>query len=168
MVANLSAHKRGWDARWAEFSDHAARGQALQQQLLAKVEEDTASFNGIMAAFRLPKGSTAEQAARRAAIQAATRHAVEVPLSVMRLGLESMDLLSAMAETGNPNSVSDAGVGALCARSAVYGAYLNVKINLGDLKDKAYVAQITEEAEALLAQAQTREDHILAVVKSKL
>lgn len=168
MVANLSAHKRGWDERWKEFSDHAERGQALQQQLLAKVEEDTASFNGIMDAFRLPKGSAEEKAARREAIQAATRYAVEVPLSVMRLALESMDLLEAMAVTGNPNSVSDAGVGALCARTAVYGAYLNVRINLGDLKDATYVVETTKQAEALLAQVQAKENQILEVVKGKL
>lgn len=168
MVANLSAHKRGWDERWEEFSAEADRGQALQQQLLRKVDEDTASFNGIMEAFRLPKGTEAEQLARKAAIQDATEYAVEVPLSVMQLSLDSMDLLERMARKGNPNSVSDAGVGALCARTAVYGAYLNVKINLGGLKDEAYVQATSEKAEVLLQQAQEREALILDLVREKL
>jgi glutamate formiminotransferase/formiminotetrahydrofolate cyclodeaminase len=138
MVANLSAHKRGWDSRWETFSDYADQGQAVQTTLLNLVDEDTLSFNGIMDAFRLPKGSEQEKTYRSHAIQAATKYAVEVPLLVMKTALESMQMIHKMAEIGNPNSVTDAGVGALCARTAVHGAFLNVKINLSGLKDQKY------------------------------
>lgn len=168
MVANLSSHKRGWDSRWEEFSDYADEGQRLKDQLLAKVDEDTNAFNEIMNAFRLPKGSAEEKAARKEAIQAATKYAVEVPLSVMKLALDSMATIKSMAEIGNPNSVTDAGVGALCARTAVYGAYLNVKINVGDLKDEAYVTQILAEADGILKAAIETEKEILAIVEGKL
>ena len=113
MVANLSAHKRGWDERWSEFSDWAEKGQQLKDQLLALVDEDTNAFNAIMSAFRLPKGTDDEKAARHAAIQAATQHAIDVPFKVMQLSLDTFDIIKAMAEIGNPNSVTDAGVGAL-------------------------------------------------------
>ncbi len=129
MVANLSSHKPGWDARWREFSDWAEKGQQIKTQLLKLVDEDTKAFNKIMDAFTLPKSTDAEKLARKQAIQAATKYAIEIPLQVMQLSFKSFEIIKAMAETGNPNSISDAGVGALCARSAVYGAYLNVKIN---------------------------------------
>ena len=168
MVANLSSHKRGWDARWKEFSEHADRGKAHYLRLLALVDEDTASFNGVMAAFGLPKGTDAEKAARSRAIQEATRYAIEVPLEVMRETLASMDVIAAMAEHGNPNSVSDAGVGALCARSAVMGAHLNVKINCASYKDAEAVARIKAEAADVERRALEKEAAILAVVNAKM
>jgi glutamate formiminotransferase/formiminotetrahydrofolate cyclodeaminase len=168
MVANLSSHKRGWDARWEEFSDYAAEGQLLKKQLLQMVDEDTASFNGIMDAFRLPKSNEAEKAARSQAIQEATKYAVEVPLSVMKTSLATLPLIKLMATIGNPNSVTDAGVGALCARTAVWGAYLNVKINVGSLKDKAYVEEVLAEGNRILTEAIALEKEILEIVEDKL
>lgn len=168
MVANLSSHKKGWDERWKEFSDHAEKGQALKDALLKLVDEDTRAFNKIMDAFGLPKGTDAEKAARKEAIQAATKNAIEVPLKVMELSCQSFDVIKAMAETGNPNSASDAGVGALCARSAVYGAYLNVKINASGYDDKAYVEAILAKANDLLKKAIAAEMEILAIVERKI
>lgn len=165
MVANLSSHKRGWDDRWAEFSEWAAKGQAIKDELLALVDEDTRAFNAIMDAFRLPKGTDAEKAARSAAIQAATRYAIETPFRVMRRSLDAMPLLQAMAESGNPNSVTDAAVGALCVRSAVMGAYLNVKINAAGLKDRAFVDGTLAEGERMVAEAQRLETDILATAE---
>ncbi len=168
MVANLSAHKRGWDARWEEFSDWAERGKAHYVELLRLVDEDTAAFHRLMDAFGLPKGTPTEAAARQTAIQAATRAASEVPLRVMETALASMDVIAAMAEIGNPNSVSDAGVGALCARAAVRGAYLNVRINCGGLEDKALAAELLTRGAELERQAEERERAILAVVTEKM
>jgi len=168
MVANLSSHKRGWDARWKEFSDWAEKGKAYHVELLRLVDEDTRAFNRVMDAFGLPKGSADEKAARKRAIQAATRYAAEVPLLVMKSALASMDVIRAMAEIGNPSSVSDAGVGALCARSAVMGAHLNVKINCAGLEDKAFVAEIQATAAELEARAVAQEGEILALVTSKI
>ncbi|MBK7585716.1 MAG: glutamate formimidoyltransferase [Myxococcales bacterium] len=168
MVANLSSHKRGWDARWKEFSDWAEQGKAHHVELLRLVDEDTRSFNLVMAAFGLPKGTDAEKAERTQAIQAATRYAAEVPLEVMKRALASMDVIFAMAEQGNPSSVSDAGVGALCARSAVLGAHLNVRINCAALKDKAFVQRLQATAAELERQAIAKEQEILAVVSSKI
>lgn len=168
MVANLSSHKRGWDARWKEFSDWAERGKAYHVELLRLVDEDTRAFNRVMDAFGLPKGSAEEKAERKRAIQAATRYAAEVPLLVMKSALASMEVIRAMAEIGNPSSVSDAGVGALCARSAVMGAHLNVKINCAGLEDKAFVAEIQATAAELEARAVAQEGEILALVTSKI
>lgn len=168
MVANLSSHKRGWDERWEEFSEAAERGQHLKAALLRAVDEDTDAFNEIMAAFGLPNGSPDEKAARKAAVQAATRRAIEVPFRVMQLSLDSFALIRQMAETGNPNSVTDAGVGALCARAAVHGAFLNVKINATGLDDKAYGAQVLAEGEKMTAAADHAEGEILAVVRGKI
>jgi glutamate formiminotransferase/formiminotetrahydrofolate cyclodeaminase len=168
MVANLSSHKRGWDDRWEEFSDWAEKGQRYVAELLALIDEDTDAFNGLMAAFGLPKGSDEEIAARSAAIQAATKEAIEVPLKVMRAAHGSMEVIRAMAEIGNPNSVSDAGVGALCARSAVMGAFLNVKINASGLEDQAYVEKALDEGQMLHDVAQAMETEILQVVVSKI
>jgi len=168
MVANLSAHKRGWDARWAEFSDAADTGQRIKDALLRAVDEDTDAFNAIMAAFGLPKGTPEEKAARKAAIQTATRGAIEVPLRVVRLGLESFALIRQMVDTGNPNSITDAGVGALCARAAVLGAALNAKVNAVDVEDKTYANAVIAEADAAMTEATRLEQEILAVVREKM
>ena len=168
MVANLSAHKRGWDARWEEFSDWAETGQDLKDQLLALVDEDTNAFNAIMTAFRLPKSTNAEKTARDAAIQAATQHAIEVPLKVMQLSLDTFGIIKAMAEVGNPNSVTDAGVGALCARAAVRGAFLNVRINTGDLENKSFVADVIERGKVMVEQADALEREVIELVEQKI
>lgn len=168
MVANLSSHKKGWDERWDEFSKWAEMGQQLNDELLRLVDEDTRAFNRIMESFSLPKNSDEEKKLRTAAIQAATKSAIEVPLSVMQLSFDSMKLIEAMAKDGNPNSVSDAGVGALCARSAVLGAYLNVRINVGGLKDEVLKKSFTEKAEELKQKAIAQEEVILKIVESKL
>ena len=168
MVANLSGHKRGWDERWEEFSDWAEKGKAFHDKLLRLVDEDTDAFNELMAAFGLPKKSDEEKAVRTAAIQEATKRAIEVPLDVMQTSLDSMEVIKAMADTGNPNSVSDAGVGALAARSAVMGAWLNVKINCGSMKDQAYVDSTLARATRIAVDAQAAETLILEIVESKL
>ncbi len=168
MVANLSSHKRGWDERWEEFSEAAERGQQLKDALLRAVDEDTDAFNAIMAAFGLPNGTPEEKSARKAAVQAATRKAIEVPFKVMTLSLDSFSLIRQMAETGNPNSVTDAGVGALCARAAVRGAFLNVKINASGLDDKNYAAQVVADGEKMVKQADEAEREIMELVESKI
>ena len=165
MVANLSSHKRGWDKRWEEFSDWAVRGQQFKDQLLAMVDEDTNAFNQIIDAFRLPKATEQEQLARQAAIDAATRNAIEVPFKVMQLSLDSMEVMKVMAEIGNPASASDSGVGALCARAAVRGAYLNVKINTADLDDETYVQEKLAAGQKMVEQAEQLEVEILKVVE---
>jgi len=168
MVANLSSHKRGWDDRWEEFSEWAVRGKAYHNELLKLVDEDTAAFNHIMAAFGLPQGTDEEKAARDDAIQAATRGAIETPLRVMQVALESMEVTKAMAEIGMSASASDAGVAALCARTAVKGAYLNVQINAKDLKDAAARQKYLDDGKKLEQQAETREQEILSVVAGKV
>ncbi|MFN0275887.1 MAG: cyclodeaminase/cyclohydrolase family protein, partial [Chitinophagales bacterium] len=168
MVANLSSHKKGWDERWKEFSDHAAKGQKLKDELLRLVDEDTHAFNQIMNAFALPKNSDEEKTARKKAIQDATINAINVPFRVMQISLESMQLIKAMAETGNPNSVSDAGVGALCARSAVLGAFLNVKINAGGLSDKTFAEEKIYAGEKMVKAAEASEKEILEIVYEKM
>jgi glutamate formiminotransferase / formiminotetrahydrofolate cyclodeaminase len=168
MVANLSSHKAGWDERWEEFSGWAEKGQKIKDELLFLVDEDTRAFNRIMDAFGLPKSNDTEKAARTAAIQEATRYAIEVPFRTMKRAFDSFAVIRAMAETGNPNSVSDAGVGALCARAAVVGAYLNVKINAGGLTDKAFVEKIMKEADAILNKARSAEEEILKIVNEKI
>lgn len=168
MVANLSSHKAGWDVRWEEFSDWAERGQALQRELMVLVDEDTAAFNRIMEAFGLPKGTEEEKAARTAAIQAATLFATEVPLHTMVASTKVFELCRAMAEEGNPNSVSDAGVGVLAARAAVLGAGLNVKINASGLKDRAKAEALVAQANKLIAEANQAEAEILKIVEAKL
>ena len=166
MVANLSSHKRGWDDRWETFSDVAEIGQRLKDALLHKVDEDTAAFNAIMNAMSLPKSNENERVLRKKAMSEATKLAIEVPLSTMRLALESFDIIQKMAEIGNPNSVSDAGVGALCARAAVRGAYLNVKINASGFEDKNYIDSVLNEAQEILVKAEKLEDEILRVVEN--
>lgn len=168
MVANLSSHKRGWDERWEEFSNAAERGQHLKDALIRSVDEDTDAFNEIMTAFGLPNGTQEEKAARKSAIQAATKKAIEVPLKVMRLSMDSFPLIRQMVETGNPNSVTDAGVGALCARAAVYGAFLNVKVNATGLDDKNYATQVVAEAEKMAQAADAEERAIVALVHEKI
>ncbi len=168
MVANLSSHKPGWDDRWEEFSDWAEKGQVLKDELIRLVDEDTNAFNRIMDAFGLPKGSEQEKAARTEAIQEATRYAIEIPFRVMKKSFETMEILKTMAETGNPNSVSDAGVGALAARSAVMGAFLNVKINAAGLNDKAFVASVIAEGTEIERNAKLMEEQILEIVNHKI
>jgi glutamate formiminotransferase/formiminotetrahydrofolate cyclodeaminase len=168
MAANLSSHKRGWDDRWEEFSDAAERGQKLKDALIRAVDEDTDAFNLIMAAFGLPNTTPEEKTARKAAVQAATRTAIEVPFKVMQLAMDSFPLIKQMVETGNPNSITDAGVGALCARVAVYGAYLNVKINTGGLDDKEYAAKVVAESEAILERALAMETEILGYIRERI
>ena len=168
MVANLSSHKRGWDERWEEFSDWAEKGKAYQTELMKLVDEDTNAFNRIMDAFGLPKKTEAEKAARQQAVQEATRYATEVPFKTMRLCYECMSVAKAMAETGNPNSVTDAGVGALAARAGVMGAFLNVKINAAGLEDKAFAADIIRQGEAIAEKASQLEAEILEIVNSKI
>jgi len=168
MVANLSAHKRGWDSRWKEFSDEAGKAEALKNQLLKLVDEDTRAFNGIMHAFSLPNSSEEDKQTRKKAISEATVHAIETPLQVMKLSLQSMAIIRRMAETGNSNSVSDAGVGALCARTAVLGAWLNVKINCAGFEDRSFAEKKLEEAKVLADKAIAAESKILEIVNSKI
>ena len=162
MVANGSAHKRGWDARWEEFSDWAVQGRAILEELLDLVDADSRAFEALMAAYGLPKATEGEREARLAAIRVATQGAIEVPLRTMVAALRSMDVARAMAETGNPNAVSDAGVGVLCARAAIRGAYLNVKTNAVGLDDRDYVTQVLTEAESLVDRAERLEVQVLA------
>jgi glutamate formiminotransferase/formiminotetrahydrofolate cyclodeaminase len=168
MVANLSAHKRGWDHRWEEFSQWAEKGKEYQTKLNAMVDEDTNAFNKIMDAFGLPKKSDEEKAIRKQAIQDATKYAIEVPFKVMNLCYESMEVMEAMAEIGNPNSVSDAGVGALAARAGIRGAFLNVKINAEGYEDTAFVDEIMAKAAELDAKALERENKIMEIVAQKI
>ena len=168
MVANLSSHKAGWDDRWEFFSDWAERGMAVMNELLALVDEDTAAFNKIMDVFGMPKGTAEEKAARAEAMEVATLYATQVPLRTMKAAYNAFAIVRAMAEEGNPNSVSDAGVGALAARSAVMGACLNVKINAAGLKDLDTAAALVNEANEIQAQAQQAEKEILEIVESKI
>jgi glutamate formiminotransferase / formiminotetrahydrofolate cyclodeaminase len=168
MVANLSSHKKGWDHRCEEFGTWALQGQGIMSTLLHLADEDTNAFNKIMDAFGLPKNTDDEKALRTAAIQAATLFATEIPWQTMHTAAQAMPLCKAMAEVGNPNSVSDAGVGALCIRTAVYGAYLNVKINAGGLKDKTLAADYISKATLLLDKIKQQEQEIMMVVEGKL
>lgn len=168
MVANLSSHKPGWDDRWDEFASWAEKGIELEAELLRLVDEDTAAFNKIMNAFSMPKGTAEEKAARTDAIQEATLFAAQVPLQTMKTSFKVFELCRAMVEIGNPNSVSDAGVGALAARGAVLGAGMNVKINALSLKDKQKAATLVDEANSLIKSAEAAEKEILAMVDEKI
>lgn len=168
MVANLSAHKRGWDARWKEFSDWAEKGHDVMERLLKLVDEDTAAFAKIMDVFSMPKGSDEEKAARAAAMEKATLYATQVPLRTMQTALEAMPVALAMALTGNPASASDAGVGALAALAAVRGAQLNVRINAAGLQDRALADKLVAEAEAIAKEAAEKEAEILAAVNKNI
>lgn len=164
MVANLSAHKAGWDDRWEEFSDVAEKGHAIQDRLIALVDEDTEAFNRIMAVFAMPKKTSEEKEARAKALEAATLYATEVPLRTMQAAYDTFDVLEAMASKGNPASVSDAGVGALAARSAVLGAHLNVRINAAGLKNREKAEEILTAASVIASAAINREMEILGIV----
>ena len=168
MVANLSSHKAGWDHRWDEFSKWAEKGQSIMNEMLFLVDEDTNSFNKIMEAFGLPKDSDTEKAARSAAIQAATQYATEIPLRTMKVAYSGFDLIEEMVKEGNPNSVSDAGVGALAIRSAIYGAYMNVRINSVDLKDRTVADKLVAEAQEIYDMTAGREKHIIDAVLATL
>ncbi len=168
MVANLSSHRRVWDDRWEEFGDWAEKGQAIKDELLRLVDEDTNSFNAILTAVRMPKGSDAEKEARADAIEAATRYAIDIPFKVMEVALGGFDIIKAMAEIGNPNSITDAGVGALCARAAVHGAFMNVKVNAGDLKDKKYVKEVLAKGEKMIKAADKAEKAVRKMVEEKV
>jgi glutamate formiminotransferase/formiminotetrahydrofolate cyclodeaminase len=168
MVANLSSHKRGWDDRWKEFSDWAEKGNALMNELIALVDEDTAAFNKIMDVFSMPKGTDEEKAARAAAMEEATLYATQVPLKTLRTAFKVFEVASAMASEGNPNSVSDAGVAAIAARGAVLGARLNVHINAEGLKDRQMAESLMNEADRLTAQAVAEEKRILEIVEDKI
>ena len=168
MVANLSSHKKGWDNRWQEFSIWAEKGQSLKDQLINLVDADTKAFNEIMSAFNLPKSTDEEKKKRTQCIQEATKYAIEVPFKVMQLSFESMDLIKTMAIEGNPNSVSDAGVGALCARSAVMGAFMNVRINASGLDDKKFVDEIISKGKLIEKETIAAETEILSLVNEKI
>jgi glutamate formiminotransferase/formiminotetrahydrofolate cyclodeaminase len=168
MVANLSSHKRGWDDRWEEFSIWAEKGMQYQKTLLDLVDEDTDAFNKIMDAFRLPKDSDEAISKRHEEIQKATKNAILTPFKVMTTAFNSMEVMKAMAEIGNPNSVTDAGVGALCARTSVIGAFLNVKINCADYEDKKFVKDITEKGQKIVDDACKLENEIMKITYSKI
>lgn len=168
MVANLSSHKKGWDDKWEEFGAWAKKGQKIKNELLRLVDADTAAFNKIMTAFSLPKSTEEEKKARTEAIQSATKFAIEVPFKVMQLSYDSLEIIKAMAEIGNPNSVSDAGVGALCARSAVMGAFMNVRINASDYNDKTFVNDILAKGKDIEQKTIATEAAILKIVDAKI
>ncbi|TMI69149.1 MAG: glutamate formimidoyltransferase [Bacteroidetes bacterium] len=168
MVANLSSHKKGWDERWEEFSKWAEAGQQYKDELLKLVDADTKAFNQIMHAMGLPKGTEQEKSVRKQAIQNATRNAIEIPFKVMQASYNSMEIIKAMAETGNPNSVSDVGVGALCARSAVMGAFMNVRINASGYDDKSFVQDIISRGKEIENNAVAMEAEIVKIVNEKI
>jgi glutamate formiminotransferase/formiminotetrahydrofolate cyclodeaminase len=168
MVANISAHKPGWDDRWEEFSDWAEKGQKYKDRLLFLVDEDTRAFNKIIEAFRMPKGSEEEIRKRKQAVEDATRYATEIPLQVMETALSSMEVMEAMLEKGLQTSLSDAGVGILCARTAVLGAHFNVKINAKDLKNRAVAEDLLAKAKRIYDEALVREAEAIAFIESKM
>ncbi len=168
MVANLSSHKRGWDERWEEFSDWAEQGENYKNTLLQLVDADTAAFNKIMEAFALPKATDAEKAQRTEAIQEATKYAIEIPFKVMETAYNSMQVIKAMVQTGNPNSVTDAGVGALCARTAVIGAYMNVRINAAGYADKEFITDLIARGADIQTKAIALEAEIIGLVNEKI
>jgi len=168
MVANLSAGKRGWDDKLSYFSDWAVKAQQLKDELLLLVDEDTAAFNKVMDAFALPKDSADEKKARSAAIEQATKHAAEVPLKVLEAAFKSYELLSEMAEKGNPASISDVGVGILAVHACIGGAALNVRINLGQLKDEKFRSALLKKVQQLSADSDARFNKINQIVESKL
>lgn len=168
MVANLSSHKKGWDDRWEEFSQWAEKGVQYKNELVKLVDADTKAFNQIMTAFGLPKSTDEEKVARSKAIQEATLFAIEIPLKVMEISYDSMEVIKAMAEIGNPNSVSDAGVGALCARSAVMGAFMNVRINASGYDDKIFIAEVLNRGREIENKTIALEAEILKIIDGKL
>ena len=166
MVANLSASKKGWETKWEEYSDWAVKGQQYKKTLLALVDEDTNAFNLIMEAFKLPKSTDEEKAARKKAIQDGTKKAIEVPFKVMEVAAQSMEVMEAMVLSGNPSSITDAGVGALCARTAVIGAHLNIKTNASSFDDKNYLKSILDKAALLELKTIEAEKRILEIVNN--
>ena len=168
MVANLSAHKRGWDEKWEDFSSWAKKGIEYQKKLLELVDEDTNAFNNIMNAFRLSQDTEKDKEKRKKAIQEATKHAILTPFQVMKTAFSSMEVMKEMVNIGNPNSVTDAAVGALCARTAVIGAFLNVKINCGDCEDKQFVEDILKKAQKIVDDASELEQKIIEITNSKI
>jgi len=168
MVANLSAHKKGWEDRWKEFSNWAVTGKEIQNKLLNMVDEDTEAFNKIMEAFSFPKKSDEERRSRETAIQEATKNATLVPLKVMETSFSVFGLIKAMVEHGNPNSVSDAGVGALATRACIKGAFLNVKINASGLKDKDFVKSVIERGAEIESKTESAEMEILKLINDKI
>ena len=168
MVANLSSHKRGWDDKWSYFSDWAEVGQTIMKELILLVDKDTDAFNGIIDAFRLPKNTDEEKMIRSAAVLAATKNAIDIPMQVMKTSYLAFDLLEDMVKNGNPNSITDAGVGALCVSTGIKGAALNAKVNCQGLKDQAYVQEVFQEVDAILQKATEREQQILEIVTTKM
>ena len=168
MVANLSSHKRGWDSKWKTFSDWAVKGQGIKDKLIDLVDSDTAAFNAIMDAVKMPKNSDEEQLVRKQAMEDATKNAIEVPLDVMKTAFQSYELLMAMAKEGNPNSASDAGVGALCTKAAVEGAFMNVKINLPGIVDEDYKKNIMGQAQKIQDQSVALEREIVSLVEKTI
>jgi glutamate formiminotransferase/formiminotetrahydrofolate cyclodeaminase len=168
MVANLSSHKRGWDDRWEEFSDWADKGKQCQEELMQLVDEDSMAFNALMAAYGLPKSSEEEKNERERTIKEAIRQAILVPFRVMQTAQEALGVIRAMAEIGNPNSVSDAGVGALAIRTAVMGAHLNVKINMAGLNDRKFKDKILRETTRIEKDTIASVDRILDEVNNKI
>jgi glutamate formiminotransferase/formiminotetrahydrofolate cyclodeaminase len=168
MVANLSSHKKGWDAQWKFYSDWALKGQAIKKEMLKMVDDDTNAFNKIMLAFGLPKGNDEEKKVRSEAIQSATKLAIITPYKVMQLALESMELMKVMVEQGNPNSVTDAAVGALCARTAVIGAFMNVRINASGYNDKAFINDIISKGKEIQEKAIALENEIRLLADQKI
>ncbi|MCD6544208.1 MAG: glutamate formimidoyltransferase [Flavobacteriaceae bacterium] len=168
MVANLSAHKAGWDDRWEEFSDWAVKGQAYKNKLLFLVDEDTNSFNKIIEGFRMPKGTTEEKEVRKQAIENATKYATEIPFQVMQTAFDSIEVMEAMLKDGIQNSLSDAAVGILCAKTAVTGAYFNVRINAKDIKDRIFADEIIAKAEKIYQATTQKENEVIALIDSKM
>ena len=168
MVANLSAHKPGWDEQWEIFSKWAEKGQHYKKDLLFLVDEDTNAFNKIIDGFRMPKSTTEEIELRKAAIENATKYATEIPFKVMETAYNSMEVMMAMAKEGIQNSLSDAGVGALCARTAVVGAYFNVRINAKDIKDRSFAEEILSKAEEIYKKTNVLENKMIELIDSKI
>lgn len=168
MVANLSAHKAGWDAKWEFYSDWAEKGQAYKNKLLFLVDEDTNAFNKIIDGFRMPKSNSEEIEARKEAIENATKYATEIPFQVMETAYNSMEVMQAMIKEGMQTSLSDAGVGVLCARTAVVGAYFNVRINAKDIKDRAYADDILNKAKAVYSKTIEIESEVMNYIDSKM
>jgi glutamate formiminotransferase/formiminotetrahydrofolate cyclodeaminase len=168
MVANLSSHKRGWDDRWEEFSGWAEKGMLLQNELLKLVDEDTKAFKSILDAYGMPRSTSIEAEERDAAIQEATRYAIQIPYKVMETGMQTMEIIKAMALNGNPNSASDAGVGALAVRSGVMGAFLNVKTNMKDLKDEPYRKEMLHKSEEIAEAVRHAETEIIRIVENRM
>jgi glutamate formiminotransferase/formiminotetrahydrofolate cyclodeaminase len=168
MVANISSHKRGWEDRWKEFSDFAEKGKEIQNKLLQLVDEDTAAFNMILNALNLPKKTEEEIVIRKSAVQEATRNAMLVPFKVMETAFSGFGLIREMVEKGNPNSVSDAAVGALAIRSCIRGAFLNVRINASSLEDKEFVSDLIKKGQVIESEAAREEEAILTITEDKI